>query len=108
MFARGTFSIVLVAHYDRGNPSCLVGTLYLRHFVIRTCELIFDTVGLAIEGIYCPDEHIIGDIVQVPTEAQPRPCHGDMVGSTFALCFDEQLSPSDILSVPRGERRQEL
>ena len=108
MFARGTFPIVLVTHYDRRYPSSLIGTLYLRYFVILTSKLILDTIGLAIESIHCPDEHIIGNIVQVSTEAQPRPCHGYMVGGTFALCFDQQFGSCDIFSIPRSKRRQEL
>ena len=44
----------------------------------------------------------------MPSKTQPRACHRDMVGSTFALCFDEQFSPCNIFAVPSRERSQQL
>ena len=75
MLARRTFSVVVVADYQRRNSRSLVGTLHRRNFAVLARELVQHLVGFAIEGILGTDEGVVGNVVQVPAVAKPWSGH---------------------------------
>ena len=108
MFAAGAFAIILFGHDNGRDSLCLIRLGHRRNSVVSAVQLIQDTVGLSIEGIDRPHQHVVRDVLQVSAETQPRSRHGDMVGGTFALGLDEQRHIRQVLSVPRSERCQFL
>jgi hypothetical protein len=69
---------------------------------------VLDLVCLAVGGVDSTDQHVVRDVVQVPTVLQPRSRHRDVVGGGLALGLDEDRHIQLVLSIPRLEGLQKL
>jgi len=65
-------------------------------------------VYLIIVSIGSTDQHVVGDVIQMPTVLEPGTRHADMVRGALALGLDQHLGASDVLAVPPRERSQKL
>src|SRR5579859_1560800 len=71
-------------------------------------EFVLYAVGITVKVIDSADEHVVGNIIQVTTELEPRASHGNMVGGTFTFSFDEQFEAAQIGAFPCRERIEQL
>src|SRR5690606_31744413 len=108
MLTTGSFAIILFSNHD-GTYSFafeLAGQCRYRHifqrFRVEYC------IGLFIKTVYSPYEHVVGDVIEVTSIAEPGASHRDMVGGTLALNPDEQRQVGIILPVPGREGLQFL
>src|SRR5690606_16181550 len=67
---------------------------------VFTGKLVFNRVGLVVEIIHRSYEHVVGNVIEVASVLQPWTSHGNMVGSTFSFCFDEQLHTFQVGTFP--------
>ena len=74
-----------------------------RYRTVFAGQLVLHIVGLFIEEVDRTNEHVVGDIIEVTTELQPRTCHGDMVCSTLAFGFDQQPESGQVSAFPGFE-----
>ncbi len=112
MFPAAAFAVVFFAENDGANTSRLVRTATVRHGhelgLRATLAVVGHAVRLLVEGVERTDEAVVGDVLQVPPELQPRPGHRDMVGGAFALRLDEDAHIAQLLRGDWLERRQQL
>ena len=78
------------------------------HTTEIACGDVLDLVGLAVAGADGANEHIVGDIVKMPAVLQPRTRHADVVSRGLAFCLGQNWAVQSILSIPRGERGENL
>lgn len=52
-------------------------------------HLVLDAVNFVILRVHRTDKHVVGDVIQVSAELEPRASHGDVVSRTLALCLTE-------------------
>src|SRR5262245_23700608 len=71
-------------------------------------EHVHALAGLAGEGVHRAEEHVVADLVEVATEAEPRPGRRDVVRRRLALRLDEDREVLEVLPVPPRERLEEL
>lgn len=48
-------------------------------------QVVLDLVDGVVLDVDCTDQHVVGDVVQMTAELQPRSCSTDVVCGTFAL-----------------------
>ena len=98
VLARGAFAVVLVANDHRADAHALVAAGGLGHggVAVALGRKVAHLVGLAVEGVGGPDEHVIGDVVQMAAELQPRAGHRNVVRRALALGLDEQAQPFQV------------
>src|SRR6185312_4524252 len=108
MLAAAAFAIILIADDHRSDMGSLIVPRGGRDRAISTRELILDVIGVIVEKIDGTDQHVVGDIVEMTAEFQPRTRHGDMIGGTLALGFDQEFQPLQVGAFPGCKRREEL
>src|SRR5690606_26593809 len=108
MFSRGAFTIVFIPYHYRANTFSFIVSSSSRNFTVLTGQLVFNLVGCVIESIYRTDEHVIRDVVQMPSVFQPWPSHRNMVSSTFSFRFYKQFHPCKVFLLPWVERGKQL
>ena len=69
----------------------LVGTCHGGHGIELAGELVLDGVDLVVLRVHGTDEHVVGDVVQVSAELEPRASHADVVSCALALRLDQNL-----------------
>ena len=104
VLTRRALAVVVLSHHDAADALRLVCLGGGGNLHIVAVELVLHLVALAVEGVHGTHQEVVGDILQVSTELQPRTCHGDVVGGTLALGLDEQRHVYQVLAVPRSER----
>ena len=90
MFAAGTFAIVFLGHNNRRNSLRFIKLRRTGYGSIGIGRTVPYFVRFSIESVDRPHQHIIRNVFQVTAEAEPRTCHRNMVGSTLALCLNQQ------------------
>lgn len=63
---------------------------HIRHAVVLATELIPDAVDAVILHVDSTDQHVVGDVVQVPAELEPGPSSADVVRGALALHLEPQ------------------
>ena len=53
--------------------------------------MIDDFVDFVVLGVDGSDQHVVGDILQMATELEPRACGGDVVSGALSFDFDQDL-----------------
>ena len=88
MLTRRTFSVIFIS--DR-NPTDSVGFIISGNLAVVyslfTAKNIQPFSNLTRKRIHSADKHVIGNIVQMSPESQPRTRRRNMIGGTFSLCF---------------------
>lgn len=59
----------------------------LRGFPCAITDLVLHVVDLVVLRVDGADEHVVGDVVQVAAELEPRAGHRDVVRRALALCL---------------------
>ena len=108
MFTRAALTVVVLGHDDTGDAVRLIVLGSRRHLFVLSVELILHMIALTVESIDGAHEQIVGDVLQMSTEAEPGPGHGDVVRCAFALGLDEQWHVDEVFAIPCGERREPL
>lgn len=70
------------------NPASdphLIVTGDIRDASVLSCQVVFDLVDGIVLAVDGTDQHVVGDVVQVTAELQPRPGSADVVCGAFAL-----------------------
>lgn len=70
------------------NPASdphLIVTGDIRDAAVLSCQVVFDLVDGIVLAVDGTDQHVVGDVVQVTAELQPRPGSADVVRGAFAL-----------------------
>lgn len=49
------------------------------------CQVVLDLVDGIVLAVDCTNQHVVGDVVQMTAELQPRSCGTDVVCGTFSL-----------------------
>lgn len=70
----------------------LVVTGHIRDSSIFPCQVVLDLVDGIILTVDGTDQHVVGDVIQVAAELQPRSCSTDVVSGAFALHLWRQRS----------------
>ena len=107
MFTRRALTIVIFCHYDAADILSFISLGSSRNLHVFAIQLVFHLVALTIESIHGTHQEVVGDILQMTTELQPRTCHRDMVCCTLTLCLDQQRHIHQILTIP-GSKRSEF
>lgn len=63
----------------------LVVTGDIRDSPVFSCQVVFDLVDGVVLAVDGADEHVVGDIVQVAAELQPRSSSTDVVSGAFSF-----------------------
>mmetsp|Transcript_8070 Transcript_8070/g.13163 ORF Transcript_8070/g.13163 Transcript_8070/m.13163 type:complete len:599 (+) Transcript_8070:685-2481(+) len=100
MLAAGALAVVLVAHHHPADARGLVVARRVRHALHLTRHLVLDLVDGAAVRVDRANQHVVADVVQVPTELQPGPGHGDVVGRALALRLDQHGHVLVVLPAP--------
>ena len=108
VFARAAFSIVVVAHHQTADPLFLVCPLGVGYTAQFAGQLILDRIGLLIEKVHRSGQGVVGNVVQMTAEAQPGPCHGNMIGGALAFGLDQKDEIVEVVSVPGGKGFEQL
>ena len=108
MFAAGTLAVVVLCHDDARQSFLLIGFSGAGHFHIFSAELAFHFICLAVESVYGSHEQVVGDVLKMAAELQPRTSHGDMVCSAFSLGLDEQGHVLQVVAVPGRKGHEPL
>ena len=109
MFATAAFAIVLVAHDDPAQALSLVVSGNFRKSLSGfATDQISAMAGLSGERVDRTEKHVVADVVEVASVAQPRPGHRDMVRRAFPLSLEEQGEVQRILSVPSAKGCEKL
>jgi hypothetical protein len=58
---------------------------YLWDRSVVSCDLVLDFVDLVVFSVDCSDEHVVGDVLEVTTELQPRTGSRNVVGGALSL-----------------------
>src|SRR5690348_8082083 len=74
--------------------------LYFRYRVIAAIQLVLYAIGFAIKEVGCTNEHIVGNVIQMPTVFKPWAGHRDMVGGAFTFCFNQEFQAFNVYSFP--------
>ena len=69
----------------------------LPHLAELASEDVLHAVGLSVLSIDSADEHVVGDVVEVPSELEPGPCHRDVVSRTLALHEDAETATAQVM-----------
>mmetsp|Transcript_7113 Transcript_7113/g.10670 ORF Transcript_7113/g.10670 Transcript_7113/m.10670 type:complete len:313 (-) Transcript_7113:1449-2387(-) len=108
VLAAGPLPIVLVAHHHPLHARRLVLPRHVRHRTRRTAQLVghlVDRPGLRVDG---PNEHVVGDVVQVAAVLEPGPGHADVVGGALPLRLDQHRAVRRLVrTVPPLKRVQQ-
>ena len=108
MLTAASFTVVVFSHNDASQILLLIGFGSCGNFNIFARELVLHLVCLAIERIHGAHQQIVGDVLQMTAELQPRTSHRDVVGGALSLSLDEQRHVDKIVSIPSGKRLQTL
>lgn len=63
---------------------------HIGHTSVLSCQLVLDLVDRIVLNVDCTNQHVVGDVVQVTTEFQPRPGGTDVVGGALSLHLQQQ------------------
>ena len=101
VFPTGTLTVVLVPNGDPAQTLGLVGSGdfgYGRNFFAG--QLVLAGAVVLGEGVAGSEEHIVAQVVQMPTEAQPRAGRRDVVGGGLALGFHQDRNVLKVFAIP--------
>jgi hypothetical protein len=104
---RRTFTVVVVSNNNPGNASVSVSGTDFGHTGVFASALVDDLVNVTLVR-QSSDQHVLGDVLQVSSESQPRSSGRDVVSGTLADDLDEDGGVNNVLSVPSLERLQKL
>jgi len=104
---RRTFTVVVVSNNNPRNASVSVGGTDFGHASVFASALVDNLVDVTLVR-QSSDQHVLGDVLQVSSESQPRSSGRDVVGGTLSNDLDKDGSVNDVLSVPSLERLQKL
>ena len=107
VFSRRTFTVVVVSDNNPRNASISVSGTDLGHTAVFASALVDNLVDVTLVR-ESSDQHVLGDVLQVSSESQPRSSGRDVVGGTLANDLDKDGSVNNVLSVPSLERLQKL
>lgn len=108
MLTRRPFAIVVVCHDYPLLSSPLVVLSCLWNTAIFVGEDVSDAVDLFAFRVDRTDEGVVGDILQVPTVAEPRPCWCDVIRRALSFDLDQDRQINEICAIPGIERREPL
>lgn len=63
----------------------LVVTSHVRDSSILSCQVILDLVDSIVLAVDRTDQHVVGNVIEVTAELQPRSCGTDVVCGAFSL-----------------------
>lgn len=63
----------------------LVVAGHIRDPCVVSCHVVLDLVDSVVLAVDCTNQHVVGDVVQMTAELQPRSCSADVVCGAFAL-----------------------
>jgi hypothetical protein len=107
VLSRRTLTVVVVTDDDPRLTGLTVSGSDLGNGTVLSSGLVDDLVDVALVG-QSTDQHVLGNVLQVSSESQPRSTGRDVVGGTLADDLDEDGSVDNVLSVPSLEGLQEL
>ena len=67
----------------------VLGKAIAAHLAAEGAKVVSNLVRLSIESIDSPHQHIVRNILQMSPETEPWPRHGNVVGGTFPLYFNQ-------------------
>jgi len=85
VLAAAALSVVFIPHHDPGEVLGLVVPGGVGDRALSTRQHVLDSVGLAVRNVDGTDEHVVGDVVQVPAVLEPGPGHGDVIRCALTL-----------------------
>src|SRR5438309_3402428 len=104
VLAARAFTIVLVADDHPAHALGLELARDLREGLRRAPREGVDALPrLAGERVHGAEEHVVADLVEVPTVAKPRPGRRYMIGRRLAFRLYQNRQVDEILTVPRPE-----
>ena len=103
-----TLTVVPVTDNDPPDAVLLVVTGNVGDSAVLAREGVLDLVGLTVLLVDGTNQHVVGNVVQVPTVLQPGAGHGDVVSGGLALALDEDGQIGSVLAVPCVEGGEEL
>ena len=68
-----------------GLGAHLVVAGHVRHTSVLAAQLVLDFVDAVVLNVDGADQHVVGDVVQVTAELEPRPGGADVVRGALAL-----------------------
>src|SRR5205814_8615486 len=109
LLAAGPLTIVVVTDNHPWHSRRLVGPrdLWHRHILLAG-QVVAGRPGLAGIGVDRTGEHVVADVIEVPTEAEPRPGGRDVVRRALALRLEQDGRVQVVVAVPRREGLDEL
>merc|ERR1719244_1872441 len=108
VFSTAALAVVLVSKHDPVDTSITVLCGYLRNSTISSCLLVFHLVHLLVLSIYCSDEKIVADVLQVTSVLEPGSCCRDVICGALANDLDQYPHIKEISSNPLVEWTQQL
>jgi len=100
VLARASLSVVPVSNNHPRNVLLLVVSGSGWNSTELTGGEVLDLVCLSVGLVDGADEHVVGDVVQMPTVLEPWASHGDVIGCGLALALDQDWEVLSILAVP--------
>lgn len=70
---------------NAGGGQHLVVAGHIWDASVVSCQVVLDLVDGVVVTVDRTDQHVVGDVVQMAAELQPRPCSTDVVCGTLAL-----------------------
>ena len=108
MFAGGALAVVVVSDHDPWDTGGLVFARNVWHTASRACRPVANVVHLFVFRVESGDKEVVGDVVQVAAEFEPRSCRRNVIGCALALDLDQDLAVFHLFAVPLVKGRQEL
>jgi hypothetical protein len=108
VFTGRSLSVVPVTDDDPLDTLGLVVTSGVGDGTVLAGEGVANLVRLSVLVVDGTDQHVVGDVVKVSTVLEPGTGHGDVVGGGLATALDENGEVRGVLSVPGGERSEDL
>lgn len=108
VFTAGSLAVVFVPDgYPRNALGFVIPCVFGKRFDLAV-EDVFALPGFMPERVDGAEKHIVGDMIEMASEFQPRTSRGNVIRRAFAFGFDENDGIDDILAVPRFERLESL
>ena len=99
MFPGASLAVVFISNYDPLYTFSLVLLGHLWHASIRPSQLVLDVVHVVVLGVDAGDQEIVGDVLEMSAELEPRSSGGDVISGALSLHFDQNLQKKgDIFS----------
>jgi len=108
VFSGAAFSVVLISDNNPANACSLVLSGSCRHRTQLVTNSTPDRVHFSVLTVNCRDQEVVGDVVEVTSELEPRSGGGDVICRALSFHLDEQLKVVVIVTVPLVEGSKKL